>query len=101
MSEELPQRPADPKQRNGPRDEGRWAQAAHLSGVLNYVTPTISAPNNVHPGGPVERVKAYVDGFNLYHGLKARHGRKHLWLDLRGLLERQPHCDVFQATDDP
>ncbi len=31
----------------------------------------------------MERVKAYVDGFNLYHGLKARHGRKYLWLDLQ------------------
>jgi len=36
----------------------------------------------------VERVKAYVDGFNLYHGLKARHGRKYLWLDLQELATR-------------
>jgi hypothetical protein len=36
----------------------------------------------------VERVKAYVDGFNLYHGLKARHGRKYLWLDLHALAVR-------------
>lgn len=28
------------------------------------------------------RVAAYIDGFNLYHGLKARLGRKYLWLDL-------------------
>ncbi len=38
--------------------------------------------------GPVERVKAYVDGFNLYHGLKTRHGRKYLWLDLQALAVR-------------
>jgi uncharacterized LabA/DUF88 family protein len=36
----------------------------------------------------LERVKAYVDGFNLYHGLKARHGRKYLWLDLQELALR-------------
>ncbi len=36
----------------------------------------------------MERVKAYVDGFNLYHGLKARHGRKYLWLDLQALAVR-------------
>ncbi|HEU5474437.1 MAG TPA: NYN domain-containing protein [Actinophytocola sp.] len=31
------------------------------------------------------RVAAYVDGFNLYFGLKARYGRRHLWLDLQAL----------------
>jgi uncharacterized LabA/DUF88 family protein len=31
------------------------------------------------------RVAAYVDGFNLYHGLKDKHGRKYLWLDLQAL----------------
>ncbi len=36
----------------------------------------------------MERVKAYVDGFNLYHGLKTRHGRKYLWLDLQALAVR-------------
>lgn len=29
-----------------------------------------------------ERLIVYVDGFNLYHGLKARAGRRLLWLDL-------------------
>jgi hypothetical protein len=36
----------------------------------------------------VERVKVYVDGFNLYHGLKVKHGRKYLWLDLQALTVR-------------
>lgn len=31
------------------------------------------------------RVAVYVDGFNLYYGLKARHGRRYLWLDLEAL----------------
>ena len=32
-----------------------------------------------------ERVAAYIDGFNLYHGLHVE-GRRHLWLDLEGLV---------------
>ena len=35
----------------------------------------------------MDRVVAYIDGFNLYFGLKAEHGRKYLWLDLQGLVE--------------
>lgn len=34
----------------------------------------------------MERVKAYVDGFNLYHGLRAKYGRRYLWLDLEALV---------------
>lgn len=33
------------------------------------------------------RVAAYIDGFNLYHGLKAKYGRKYLWLDLQALAQ--------------
>jgi uncharacterized LabA/DUF88 family protein len=33
----------------------------------------------------VVRVAAHVDGFNLYFGLRAKHGRKYLWLDLQAL----------------
>jgi uncharacterized LabA/DUF88 family protein len=33
----------------------------------------------------VVRVAVYVDGFNLYFGLKATYGRKYLWLDLQAL----------------
>lgn len=32
------------------------------------------------------RVAAYVDGFNLYHGMHAARGRRGLWLDLEGML---------------
>lgn len=31
------------------------------------------------------RVAVYVDGFNLYFGLRAKYGRKFLWLDLQAL----------------
>jgi uncharacterized LabA/DUF88 family protein len=40
-----------------------------------------------------DRVVAYVDGFNLYFGLKAAQGRKHLWLDLQVLVERMIRDD--------
>lgn len=33
-------------------------------------------------------VAAYIDGFNLYHGIKAKYGRRYLWLDLVALVEQ-------------
>jgi uncharacterized LabA/DUF88 family protein len=36
-------------------------------------------------GGSVQRVAAYVDGFNLYHGMHQRFGRSYHWLDLEKL----------------
>lgn len=36
----------------------------------------------------MERVIVYVDGFNLYYGLKSRKWRRYYWLDLRRLAER-------------
>jgi uncharacterized LabA/DUF88 family protein len=40
----------------------------------------------------VGKVVVYVDGMNLYHGLRAKYGRKYLWLDLYALASelRQP-----------
>jgi uncharacterized LabA/DUF88 family protein len=39
----------------------------------------------------VSRVSVFIDGYNLYYGLRAKHDRAYLWLDLvemaRGLLE--------------
>jgi uncharacterized LabA/DUF88 family protein len=39
-----------------------------------------------------ERVAAYIDGFNLYFGIREK-GRRHLWLDLEGLVQSllKPH----------
>lgn len=36
----------------------------------------------------MQRVHAYVDGFNLYHGMHARFGRSYHWLDLQALAAR-------------
>lgn len=36
----------------------------------------------------MSRVAVYIDGFNLYNGLKTRYGRKYLWLDLEAVSTR-------------
>ena len=36
----------------------------------------------------LQRVAAYVDGFNLYYGLRSKSLRRYYWLDLRRLVER-------------
>ena len=36
---------------------------------------------------PDERVIAYIDGFNLYHGLRESKLRRYYWLNLRALAE--------------
>jgi hypothetical protein len=41
-------------------------------------------------------VIAYVDGFNLYHGLHQGYGRRYLWLDLQHLVQRlRPHDQIL------
>lgn len=35
----------------------------------------------------MERVFAYVDGFNLYYGLRSTFGKKYLWLDLEAMCQ--------------
>jgi hypothetical protein len=38
-------------------------------------------------------VVVYVDGHNLYHGLRSKFGRRYLWLDLVCLAERMRQDD--------
>ena len=52
----------------------------------------------------MQRVISYVDGFNLYFGIKSKGWRKYYWLDLagmcRGLLkpgQTLGHCHYFTA----
>jgi len=46
----------------------------------------------------VARVMAYVDGFNLYHGLRARFQHRYLWLDLAELVRRLRPRDTIVAV---
>jgi hypothetical protein len=48
------------------------------------------------PWSAVATVIAYVDGFNLCHGLHAKYQRRYLWLDLEQLARRiRPHKRRF------
>jgi hypothetical protein len=61
---------------------------ATLSAVTDIVcgqsTP-ITASTQPKGARTVREAVIYVDGMNLYHGLKAKYGRKYLWLDLYAL----------------
>jgi hypothetical protein len=46
----------------------------------------------------VATVIAYVDGFNLYHGLHDKYGRRYLWLDLGRLVQRLRPSDHLVAV---
>lgn len=46
----------------------------------------------------VSRTIAYVDGFNLYHGLRAKYGRAYLWLDLPELVRRMRRDDTLLSV---
>lgn len=58
----------------------------------------------------VERVAAYIDGLNLYYGMRAAHGHKYAWLDLEAMCKSllKPHQQLVRVkyftarvTDDP
>lgn len=44
-------------------------------------------------------VIAYVDGFNLYHGLRARYRHRYLWLDLCHLVQRLRPRDTILTVN--
>ena len=46
-----------------------------------------AAHGNMVMPSPAQRVAVYVDGLNLYYGLKAAGWRRYYWLDLRRLAE--------------
>lgn len=75
----------------------RPAEAGRLAGGLPTGGDGLRIDIRLHRGQPEgklalttdepKRVLAYLDGFSLYHGLRAK-GWKHLyWLDLRALVE--------------
>ncbi len=39
------------------------------------------------------RVAVYIDGFNLYFGLRNKFGRRYLWLDLQAMAQRLLHTN--------
>ena len=50
-------------------------------------TPTASINVATSDGSPAQRVAVYVDGLNLYYGLRSRGWRRYYWLNLLRLAE--------------
>jgi len=50
------------------------------SGMGNFNT------NTKRTSATMSRVVAYIDGFNLYYGLREKYGHKYMWLDMRKLV---------------
>lgn len=46
-------------------------------------------------------VIAYVDGFNLYHGLHDKYGRRYLWLDLQHLVQCRSSFEIRSLIRKP
>jgi len=80
--------PEDPAQiKKRPAKAGRQAGDAISSGASiteNLVTPVAQEDNPEKSA----RVIAYIDGFNLYFGLKSKGWKRYYWLDLSELCLR-------------
>jgi uncharacterized LabA/DUF88 family protein len=55
------------------------------SGLVSLNASNLGRPTPAEP--PKQRVIAYVDGFNLYFGLKAKGWKRYYWLDIKRLAE--------------
>src|SRR5258708_29545161 len=56
------------------------------------------SPSEYLPRSTMATVIAYIDGFNLYHGLHDRYQRRYLWPDLERLGPRIPPPDPVAAV---
>lgn len=69
--------------------------------IASVAVPEHSLPGPLEssailPGARMERVIAYIDGFNLYFGLKSKGWRRFYWLDVQRLAGRllRPHQEL-------
>ena len=53
----------------------RWGGDVNLASILTFVNPL--GVLAIH-----QRVAVYIDGFNLYYGLKSKGWSRYYWLDL-------------------
>lgn len=65
---------------------GRRAGDAIAGGVMRHHNRTKRFRQVTQRTPILERVIAYIDGFNLYFGLKSKGWRRYYWLDLRSLV---------------
>jgi hypothetical protein len=84
---------------------GRQADPKDRRGYSQYN----QSPSEYVPRSGMATVIAYVDGFNLYHGLHQAYGRRYLWLNLEHLVQRVRPSDQIlgvryftaEVRDDP
>lgn len=72
---------ADATKINGPQEGAVEPADKPLTGLDSDNSSALA-------GAQAERVRVYVDGFNLYYGLHDKYDRRYLWLDLRALATR-------------
>jgi hypothetical protein len=100
-----PGRPARRPDKNDGPLRGRQAGSMNRRGCSQYN----QGSSVCVPRSDMGTVVAYVDGFNLYHGLHQAYGRRYLWLDLERLVQRvRPHDQILairyftaEVKDDP
>ena len=73
--------------RNAPRLGGTSAQRCDLWGGVTIIPQPTGLSTPIPGIWPMQRVIMYVDGFNLFYGLRAKGWRRYYWLDLRRLAE--------------
>lgn len=74
---------AQRNERDGP---SKGAVEPGRTTLAGYVKRTTTYRKDAAEGqGAMNRVRTYVDGMNLYHGLHDRYGRRYHWFDLQAL----------------
>ncbi len=82
----------------GPPCRPRPASYVSKVKVLSQLSQQASRPASRGKASRVGKAIVYVDGFNLYYGMKAKHDRKYLWLDLFTLAQRMRQPDMIQKV---
>ena len=80
---------APKSKKNSPdRSRGRRAGATHPGGVATIITAGCDRrSSNVAWAMSIERTITYIDGYNLYHGMRDARLQSSRWLDLAALAE--------------
>ena len=66
--------------------------------ALFLLSSDLCPPENFKQEVDLERVVAYIDGFNLYFGLKSKGWRRYYWLDLQKLVQNLLKADQRLAS---
>jgi uncharacterized LabA/DUF88 family protein len=58
----------------------------------------VGCPFKAESGELMEKIAAYIDGYNLYHSLKENGWRKYYWLNIAGMLQSFIRKDQYFST---